>query len=783
MSSPKERVLRKLRLYEKNRAGVLTDPGTFLRSLADDVRPLSPVLAAVIAAIPDGKSISPLAVDNAMVEVSLLLSGSEVASTPEEILRSTPQEQLAPVDQKRYAPPVRSLPGIGDKLAEELSKMGIRTTDDVLLHFPIRYEVLTPDAPGERKVLKGVFEAGGEFRTKKQKRMYRALFRGDRGHFSGLWLHFTRTFPSGTLVKGNTYHLYGAVTTFEGVPAIFHPEMLELADLGQIRPVYTLPAKVSDKVYQKVVSRAVTEHMGDTLDPIPRHLREKYAFPDMKDALMTVHFPRTAANVTALSNRTHPAYLRFVYEELFILQAGLLMKRQSYASVLGVAYDVRQEYLEEIKRLLPFRLTNAQRKVLVELFNDMRLPRQMNRLVQGDVGSGKTILAFIAGFIAAKNGYQTVILAPTEVLAEQHYRNLSAFLAGTGQDAVLLTGSMGAKGKRHAKELVAAGHIPFVVGTHAIIQDDVAFHKLGLAIIDEQHRFGVKQRKALMDKGYAPDIILMSATPIPRTLALSLYGDLDVSQIDEMPPGRVPVMTKWYTDHQSRQAFAFVKEQIQKGQKAYFVYPLIDESDKVEAKAATKRFEDIKAFFGEQHVGLLHGRMKAEEKRELLSRFKEGDLSILVSTTVIEVGVDVKEATVMVVENAERFGLAQLHQLRGRVGRNDMQSYCLLVTSPELSENGQERIKAMLRYTDGFKLAEIDLDLRGAGEFFGTKQSGVPEFHFANIIRDSAALTRARRDAEEIIGADPTLSDKGNAQLRSALASRWKEEFDFLFVG
>lgn len=407
----------------------------------------------------------------------------------------------------------------------------------------------------------------------------------------------------------------------------------------------------------------------------------------------------------------------------------------------------------------------------------------MNRLIQGDVGSGKTIIAFISAAVAVYNNYQVVILAPTEVLAEQHYNNANGFFSKLNIKVSIITGSVSKKNKEVIKKQLLYGEIDIIIGTHALIEEDVEFKKLGFIIADEQHRFGVHQRKILIDKGYNPDILLMTATPIPRTLAMTLYGDLDVSIIDDLPPGRIPCITKAYKSSQIIEAFEFVEKMLANNKKAYFIYPLIDESDKLELKAATKSYEEVKKYFHSKKVGLLHGKMKADEKRQLLNNFKYGDIDILVSTTVIEVGVDVPEATIILIENAERFGLSQLHQLRGRVGRNDIQSYCILIASDKISEYGEKRIKAMVEYKDGFKLAEVDLELRGQGDFFGTKQSGMPDLQYANIIKDVKIIQQAKEDVELILKEDADLSMNKNIVLYNRLREMYKDSASYFGIG
>lgn len=678
---------------------------------------------------------------------------------------------------------ISKLSGIGEKSLPLFNRLKINTVKDVIFSFPYRYEVIMHGNSDEKSVLTGTYEGSGIVRTHKGKSIFKAVFKSSNGFFSCLWVNFNANYPASLLHTGAVYYMYGPVTKFEGIPAIFHPEIINKDDIGHVRSVYTIPVSFSIVKYRKAVKEALDYGLKEINETLPVYILDKYNFPDIKDAVKTLHYPETKANVESIINRTHPAYKRFIYDELFYLQLVMQLKRKTYTKGIGIKFNIDKEYLEEINKFMPFKLTKAQKKVLLDIFNDMVKNRQMNRLVQGDVGSGKTIIAFISAAVAVHNGYQVVILAPTEVLAEQHYNNAKKFFDNLNINTYLLTGSVTKKNKDTIKSMLSSGDINVIIGTHALIEEDVEFKNLGFIIADEQHRFGVHQRKILIDKGYHPDILLMTATPIPRTLAMTLYGDLDVSIIDEMPPGRIPCITKAYKASQLTKAFEFVEEILNDNKKAYFVYPLIDESDKLELKAATQSYEEVKKYFHNKKAGLLHGKMKADEKRQLLHDFKYGDIDILVSTTVIEVGVDVPEATVMLIENAERFGLSQLHQLRGRVGRNDMQSYCLLIASDKIGENGKKRIKAMLEYKDGFKLAEADLELRGQGDFFGTKQSGMPDLHFADIIKDIKIIQQAKNDAAEILEDDNDLSSEKNQVLYNRLKEMYKDSTSYFGIG
>lgn len=665
-----------------------------------------------------------------------------------------------------------------NKTLAYLSEFGIKSVEDLLYHFPYRYEVLS-ESSYEKSLLTGIYESSKIIKTRNGKSILETLFRGNNGYFYGIWFNFNNRYPLAILKKGERYNLFGKVQLFNSLPSIIHPEIIDNSDIGKIRPVYVLPEKVRDNIFYSMLVKIFIRYSDILTETLPISIILKYGFMDIKNSLKYIHFPESSKD---LEKNVKLASARFVYEELFYLQIILLLRKKFFGSVRGIKFDVSMKLLETIKDFIPFKLTNAQRRVLKEIFRDMGSENQMNRLIQGDVGSGKTIVAFIAGIVAVKNFYQTAIIAPTEILAEQHYLNFNK-LFGSHFSSVLLTGSIKDKEKSKIKDMIKSGVINFIFGTHALIQEDVEFSNLGFVIIDEQHRFGVLQRKILIEKGYSPDILLMSATPIPRTLSMTLYGDLDVSVIDEMPPGRKPIVTKACRDSDRFEVFEFVKKEVDKGFGAYFVYPLIDESDALELKAATKSYEEISEFFGVENVGLMHGKMKSAEKQSLMERFKNKEIKVMVSTTVIEVGVDVPHATVMVIENAERFGLSQLHQLRGRVGRGGDKSYCFLIYSEKLSEDGIKRIKTMVDYTDGFKLSEIDLEMRGPGDFFGTRQSGLPELRFSNIVRDSLVLMQARQDAKEIISKDPNLTLPENRIIRENLKNRWKDTYDLINIG
>ncbi len=512
---------------------------------------------------------------------------------------------------------------------------------------------------------------------------------------------------------------------------------------------------------------------------MPQSIRRQLKLPDRWTAIRALHFPAPDADLRLLNAFRTPAQWRLIFEEFFWLECGLSLKRAKARIETGISFELNDRVREKIKAMLPFKPTGAQKRVLKEIADDMRAPHPMSRLLQGDVGSGKTLVAAEAAVIAIENGYQTAVLAPTEILAGQHYLYFKNLFQKTGYVVALLTGSATPREKTQLKKLLSAGLVQIGIGTHALLEEDVEWKKLGLAIVDEQHRFGVMQRLRLASKGQHPDVLVMTATPIPRTLALTIYGDLDVSVIDEMPPGRKPISTKHVTEDHIEGVYSFLKKQIDAGRQAYVVYPVIEESE--DLKAAEKMFKHLsERVFPGVRVGLLHGRLKTDERASVMEAFRRGEVKILVSTTVIEVGVDVANATVMVIEQAERFGLAQLHQLRGRVGRGGEQSYCVLVTS-KMSDAGRERIRTMVESTDGFYIAEMDLKLRGPGEFFGTRQSGVPTLRIANIIRDQEILEVARSEAQAFINKPPAAEDLRRAV--SYIREHWQRRYGLVQVG
>ncbi|MBS1858890.1 MAG: ATP-dependent DNA helicase RecG [Acidobacteria bacterium] len=698
------------------------------------------------------------------------------------------------------ATPLTYIKGIGPARAAMLQTKGLETVEDLLGYVPFRYEdrsnvkTIGQLAPGEMATVIAEVRATkmSGFR-RRNLGLFEARFTdASRAILAGKWFH--GQYLANVLAEGMKLALFGKVEfdSYAGELTMLHPEFEILSGddedgeaalhVGRVVPIYEGTGKLTTRAI-----RTFTHRILGALDPalfddaLPRFLRDRLKLPDLRTAIRDVHFPPPDCDLRLLNAFRSPAQFRLIFEEFFWLECGVALKRGKARMVPGIAFELTDQVREKIKAMLPFKPTGAQKRVLGEIARDMAEPHPMNRLLQGDVGSGKTIVAAEAAVIAIENGYQVAMLAPTEILAAQHGIYFKQILSKLGYVVVLLTGSFTAREKAQLKKLAAEGLAHVVVGTHALLEKDVEFKKLGLAIIDEQHRFGVLQRLGLLQKGVTPDVLVMTATPIPRTLAMTLYGDLDVSVIDELPPGRKPIVTRHTTSDRIEQVYSFVKKQIEEGRQAYVVYPVIEESETQAMKAAQQEYEHLsKEVFPDLAIGLMHGRLGADEKEAVMQRFKEGRTSILVSTTVIEVGVDVPNASVMVVEQAERFGLAQLHQLRGRVGRGAAQSFCILVTE-KVNEAARERIRTLVESTDGFYIAEMDLKLRGPGEFFGTKQSGLPSLRMANILRDQEILEIARREAVDFVERPASAEDLKRAV--TYIRDHWQRRYGLVTVG
>ena len=641
--------------------------------------------------------------------------------------------------------PLSVLPGIGPKSAEKYKKLGIETVEDLLLYFPFRYEdfksknVLDLE-DGEKAVVSGLVATPANVQYYGYKRN-RLRFTIKQGELVLAVSFFNQPYLADKIELGQTVAVFGKWDKAKG--ALTGMKLLAQVE-DDLQPVYRLAQGVSQSALVKVIKTAFEAGLDQLLEEnLPQVLMDKYQLLSRRQAVRAMHFPKDLKEYKQ-------ALRRVKFEELLFFQLQLQVLKEENRSVgQGIVLDWDEKKLKALQASLPFALTEAQERSLKEILADMRSPYHMNRLLQGDVGSGKTVVAGLAMYAAVTAGKQAALMIPTEILAEQHLQSLTSLFPNLR--ILLLTGSLKAAERRERLELIKTGQVDLIVGTHALIQEGVHFHDLGLVIIDEQHRFGVAQRRILREKGQNPDVLMMTATPIPRTLAITAFGDMDVSIIDQMPAGRKEIITRWVKHQQLNLVLDWLVKEIQKGSQAYVISPLIEESEALDLKNAIALEEELIAYFGDRaRIALLHGKMKGEEKEAIMQAFKQGEIDLLVSTTVIEVGVNVPNATVMIIMDADRFGLSQLHQLRGRVGRGDKQSYAVLVANPK-TESGKRRMKIMTETINGFVLAEEDLKLRGSGEIFGTRQSGIPEFQVANLIEDYPILEEARKVAVQVV--------------------------------
>jgi ATP-dependent DNA helicase RecG len=721
---------------------------------------------------------------------------------------------------------VQYVKGIGPRLAEVLGAKGIRTVDDLLHYLPFRYEDrLNPRGiselrAGEMATVIAEVRSSGLLRTRRMPIFQMTAGQG-RSRLKCIW--FNATYLRDRFKPGQMVALYGKVDedNYGGDLQLVQPQFEILGDsseeadggekkvaasleVGRIVPIYESAGqgRLTPRWFRRIIFGALENLPPELPDPVPAAVRRHLSLMAPREALRKVHWPDPGERFQDLQTFRTPAHVRLIFEELFFLELGLELKRREQKAQTGIAFSLDHGVREAIKKILPFHPTAAQKRVLKEIASDMEKPFPMRRLLQGDVGSGKTIVAFEAAIIAIENGYQVALMAPTEILAQQHYFSARGILENAGYQVVLLTGSLEDERKREIRRHIAQGNAQLVIGTHALIEQKVEFAKLGLVIVDEQHRFGVMQRFKLMKKsgdgsggelGKAglllapaePDVVVMTATPIPRTLALTLYGDLDISVLDEMPPGRTPIVTRRVSGDRADEVWQFVRKQVAAGHQAYVVYPVIEDNEETELKAAIKMYKELgQRIFPDLRVGLLHGRMDPDLKEDVMRLVQNGELDLLVSTTVIEVGVDVANATVMIVEHAERFGLAQLHQLRGRIGRGGAKSYCILLTGGKVSEAGERRLDAMVATTDGFRIAELDLELRGPGEFFGTRQAGMPSFQVASLIRDRQLLEAAKREAAAVLaGPNEEVSKEEITRALHHMRTHWQKTYGLVEVG
>ncbi len=694
------------------------------------------------------------------------------------------------------------LKGVGPRRAEILAKRGLRTFEDLLGYLPFRYEdrirfaKIREIKPGQVYTIRAVVSSGSLVQyTRTRGGMYHLLVRDDTDSLPCKFFHGTyldKTFKPGQgLVLHGKAELDpmrpGRIEMINPAYELLGDDDADSTEVGRIVPIYEALGGIGSRTMRRIVYLALQQFSGEMHDPLPAEILARYKFPSRREAIQFVHFPPATESIEALNSFRSPAHLRLIFEEFFFYQLSVAMRKKSAQQQAGIPFRVREPAVREaLKRVLPFKPTDAQKRALGEIATDMERGVPMNRLLQGDVGSGKTIVALEAATIVIENGYQAALMAPTEILAVQHYLSAQKIFARAGYRVELLISGMKAAEKKAALERMRSGQAQFVVGTHALLEPGVQFMRLGLVIVDEQHRFGVLQRKELMDKGSAPDVLVMTATPIPRTLSLTLYGDLDISVIDQMPPGRVPIVTRVSSEANLPGVWDFLRREMQAGRQAYVVYPVIEQSKSAESeqslKAAIVEFEKLRStIFPNRHVGLLHGRMKSDEKEKTMDQFRRHEIDLLVATTVIEVGVDVPNATVMVIEHANRFGLSQLHQLRGRIGRGGGKGTCILIAPRNPGDDARVRLETMVRTTNGFEIAETDLKLRGPGEFFGTRQHGELGFHIANPIRDFELLELARREALALV--EPPEAEPARRRLLAQLPVEWQRRYQLASVG
>ena len=695
---------------------------------------------------------------------------------------------------------VRMIKGVGPQRAELLARRGINTLEDLLAYLPFRYEDRVHFANIKEIQPNGIYTirarvmSGQALRSMRGRdAIYHLLVQDATGMLPCKFFH--GGYLENRLKPGQLLILHGKVEIDRVRPSrleMINPQMelsaeqMDSTEAGRIVPIYEAIGTFGSRAIRRAIYAALEFLDPQAADVLPDELRQRLGYPTHRDAVIQTHFPRPGESLEVLNAFRSPAQRRLIFEEFFLYQLSLAIERKVQRKENAIAFRLRESNVREaLKRILPFKPTEAQKRVLGEIARDLEQPVPMNRLLQGDVGSGKTIIALQAAVIAIENGTQAALMAPTEILAVQHYLSAKRILGRAGYRVALLISGLKHAEKSAALEAIRNGEAQLVIGTHALIEDRVEFAKLGFAAIDEQHRFGVMQRKRLMDKaairGHAPHVLVLTATPIPRTLSLTLYGDLDVSVIDELPPGRTPISTRLSSEPHLPGVWESVRREIQAGHQAYIIYPVIEES-KLELKAAMEEFQRLsRDIFPQIKVGLLHGRLSSEEKEQVMQRFRNNEVQVLVATTVVEVGVDVANATVMVIEHAERFGLSQLHQLRGRIGRGAAKSHCILIGPVRMTEEARARLETMVRTANGFEIAEADLLLRGPGEFFGTRQSGDMGFHIANPIRDRELLEVARREAFALVS-EPGQSDTLRGLVRG-LPAHWQSRYHLARIG
>lgn len=696
------------------------------------------------------------------------------------------------MDKELHEFSIQYIKGVGPKRANLFTRLGIKSVKDALYYLPYRYENRSNITKISNLNYEKFETVSGEIISAeviqlpgRNLKIFELIINDGSGLLRAKW--FNQPFMKKYFKIGDEVLLCGTVKrdAYWGIGfEMDNPEYEIINDsydnsvhMYRIVPIYRVTNGLTVRQVRTIMFNLLNTYIQKIEDPIPEEIIKRNALTELAESIINVHFPDSTTDINLLNNKTSNFHKRLSFDELFMFELGLAVMKRGSVLEKGTAFNPQGKLLQKLLQLLPFKLTDSQKKVFNEILSDMKKPYPMNRLLQGDVGCGKTIIALMAMLVVVECGYQTVLMAPTEILAEQHYINIYKLLEEIGLKICLLTGSI----KNKPIDKIASGEFQIIVGTHALIQEGVLFKNLGLVVIDEQHRFGVIQRALLRKKGVNPHVLVMTATPIPRTLSLTLYGDLDYSIIDELPPNRKPIKTLLFKSTQKEEVYKIIREEIKKGRQAYVVYPIIEESEKIDLKSAIAGKKAFEKIFPEFRIGLLHGKMKAHEREQIMDSFKRGEIDILVSTTVIEVGVDVPNATLMIIIHAERFGLSQLHQLRGRIGRCGYESFCILIAYAPYSEEAKRRLDIMIKSNDGFKIAEEDLKIRGPGEFFGTRQSGMPDLKIADILRDVKLLNIARKEAFDLIEKDPDL--KGVPVLRKHLENFWMGKVELFKTG
>lgn len=693
--------------------------------------------------------------------------------------------------------PVQYLKGVGPKMAQRLLTKKINTVEDLLYFLPRTYEdrreikKISRLEVGKTQTVAGNV-VGTQYKYYGKKRILEVIINDNTANLTAKWFKGQMSYLLGVFKKGTRVIFTGEIKPNYAGKAMIHPEyeILEeneaenLLNFKRIVPIYSETEGLHQKYLRKIMHQALENYARYVVSPIPADICQKRNLPNIQEALRSVHFPQNDKSLEEYNSNRSPSHHRLIYDEFFFFQLGMVVKKTGRILDAGIKFNIEGTLLNEFLALLPFDLTAAQKRVINEIQGDLAKESAMNRLLQGDVGSGKTIVSMAAMVTACENSYQAAIMAPTEILAQQHYQNIHNWASALGLKTVMLIGGFNTVQKKEALDKIESGEANIVIGTHALISEGVDFHKLGLVVIDEQHRFGVMQRATLRGKGINANVLVMTATPIPRTLAMTVYGDLDVSVIDEMPAGKKPVRTVLMGENKRGNVYQLIHEELAKGHQTFIVYPLVEQSENLDLKDATNMAEHLQRdIFPDYEVGLIHGKMKEKEKDAVMKEFLANKINILVSTTVIEVGIDVPLASLMVIEHAERFGLSQLHQLRGRVGRRDIASTCVLLANYASSPDARKRLKVMEKTTDGFAIAEEDLAIRGPGDFLGTRQSGLPDFRIASIIRDARILNDAKEDAFKLAAGDPFLEKPEHLILKETLLWKWQGKLDLARTG